>query len=147
MKSRKGTSLNGRLRAFHTIEEAKEELAKIKQKHAYKQTPEYIQEEEDKRQILLAKKRVRNRNVEKAKSTEEKVADQTRQKERRLEKSESRIIDNEIKKEIRRLRTNAVINDNFPERDEMKLKRKISELGNNSDFFYYKASTLDRLQY
>ena len=140
MKSRKGTSLNGRLRAFHTIEEAKEELAKIKQKHAYKQTPEYIQEEEDKRQILLAKKRVRNRNVEKAKSTEEKVADQTRQKERRLEKSESRIIDNEIKKEIRRLRTNAVINDNFPERDEMKLKRKISELGNNSDFFNYKAS-------
>ena len=56
------------MRAFFTLEEANDVLAKIKQKHAYKQTPEYIQEEEDKRQILLAKQRVRNRIVEKAKS-------------------------------------------------------------------------------
>ena len=143
IKSHKGTSRNGILRAFFKLEEANDVLAKIKQKHAYKQTPEYIQEEEDKRQILLAKQRVRNRIVEKAKSTEEKVADQTRQKKRRLQYSESRTIDNEIKKEIRRLRTNAVINDNFPERDEMFLKGKISELGNSSDFFNYKAS-IDR---
>ena len=89
IKSHKGTSRNGILRAFFTLEEANDVLAKIKQKHAYKQTPEYIQEEEDKRQILLAKQRVRNRIVEKAKSTEEKVADQTRQKKRRLQYSRS----------------------------------------------------------
>merc|ERR1711865_949947 len=72
-------------RAFFSLEEANDVLEKIKQKHAYKQTPEYIQEEDDKRQTLLAKKRVRSRIVEQAKSTEEKIANQTRQKERRLQ--------------------------------------------------------------
>ena len=141
IKSHEGTSLNGRLRAFHTIEEAKEELEIIKMKHKYKLTKECIKEDNEKRQTILAKQRVRNRIVRQAKSTEEKIADVISRKKRRLQYSESRNNDNKIKKEIRQLRTNTVIDDNCPERNEMILKRKNSELGNSSDYFKYMATT------
>ena len=109
IKSHEGTSLNGRLRAFHTIEEAKEELEIIKMKHKYKLTKECIKEDNEKRQTILAKQRVRNRIVQQAKSTEQKIGDQARQKERRLKYSESRNNDNKIKREIRQLRTNSCL--------------------------------------
>ena len=56
-----------------------------------------------------------------------------------MQYSESRNNDNEIKKVSHLLRTN--VDNKYPERNEMILKRKISELGNSSDYFKYKATT------